>query len=295
MGRIIDLNLRQSIGPARALLALNLILVLALNDVYDYFPLEYYEVGKKQAILGLQKFNLFYVFGYESLNIAKYLAISVMVLVLLGVAPIITCFLHTWIAYSFISSSILVEGGDQMNAILSLLLMPICIGYGIKNSWGSSPTSEGLAGLIRTISYDSIKIQMAACYLVASLAKLTVTEWSNGTALYYWLNSNVFGASGFLLRLLSPVFSSPFLLYVLTISIMLIEFLLFLGLFSRNRSFNNKLFVLGLGFHLGIWFLVGLGPFSMVMVAGLYLFLIFKHDSIISNFFQHEAHLSTTK
>jgi hypothetical protein len=165
MGRIIDLNLRQSIGPARALLALNLILVLALNDVYDYFPLEYYEVGKKQAILGLQKFNLFYVFG----------------------------------------------------------------------------------------------------------------------------------ASGFLLRLLSPVFSSPFLLYVLTISIMLIEFLLFLGLFSRNRSFNNKLFVLGLGFHLGIWFLVGLGPFSMVMVAGLYLFLIFKHDSIISNFFQHEAHLSTTK
>jgi hypothetical protein len=67
--------------------------------------------------------------------------------------------------------------------------------------------------------------------------------------------------------------------------------------YERAQLYNSNsvYYLIGVFLHLGIWIFVGLGPFSMVMIAGLHLFLVFQHDSIISSFFQYDQHVLSAK
>lgn len=295
MGRIITENFIKSIGFPRALLGLSLIFALLFNSVYDFFPKEFFEIGKLGPWKQYAFLNFFYLFDHQNLAFAKWIAIGILALVVLGVYPAITCLLHSWVSYSFITSSILVEGGDQLNALISLFLIPFCFEYGTRNSWKAQPVSTNKTlHFIREISHHSIALQMSVCYLTASLAKIMVPEWSNGTALYYWLNHNVFGAQPVLMHHINPMLSNLLFLYALTIGVILIELSLGLAIFLVSKKTKRILFWIGLAFHFGIWLFVGLGPFSMVMVAGLYLYLIHMPSMSLAQLYQY-GKISTEK
>ena len=210
----------------RFLLCISLIIIFVFNDIYDFYPEEYFSEMQKLDKFWFKEINFFYQFGFDNLVYARIIVILILLVCAFGIFPGITCWLHTWIAYSFISSSILVEGGDQMNAIISLFLIPFCVNHGSDNFWIMKDFKTSYLGkYIASLSHYSIQIQLAACYLLAGFSKYNVAEWRNGEALYFWLNNNVFGANEGIINFINNGFlSNQYSLYFATMFVLIVEF-----------------------------------------------------------------------
>jgi antimicrobial peptide system SdpB family protein len=97
-------------------------------------------------------------------------------------------------------------------------------------------------------------------------------EWNNGTSMYYWVTSPMFGAPDWLLPWLLPVVRNGTSVTLLTWGVMLFEVVLSIALVMRRRWWQ-PLLVAGLLFHLGIAVLHGLFSFMFAMDAALVLLL----------------------
>jgi antimicrobial peptide system SdpB family protein len=117
-----------------------------------------------------------------------------------------------------------------------------------------------------------IQVQVAIIYLNSSIAKLGVPEWDDGTAMYYWLHSNVFGA-GWLRPILWPVVGSALGVLVITWAPLMLEFLIGCAIFMRSRA-RWMLLAGGIIFHLSIAVVMGLVSFDFAMTAALILVLV---------------------
>lgn len=73
---------------------------------------------------------------------------------------------------------------------------------------------------------------MCYLYFEATILKVPVEDWSNGTAVYYWFNSNVFGLN----RTIKPVFD--LITNIHTVSLMIWGFIV-LEFFLCVYIFNN--------------------------------------------------------
>lgn len=123
-----------------------------------------------------------------------------------------------------------------------------------------------------------IKLQVSVIYLHAFVGKLFVKEWSNGTAAYYYLLDPVFGVSGPIQMLVEPVLLSSLGVVVFTWGALLIEILLFLAI-GWSSSWKNRIFFVGLSFHLAIGFVHGLWSFGLTMTAVLMVYLLVRVPS----------------
>jgi antimicrobial peptide system SdpB family protein len=117
-----------------------------------------------------------------------------------------------------------------------------------------------------------IRLQVAVVYLHASVGKMKVEEWTNGTAVYYWFLHPVFGAADWLRPVLVPLLMSPVPVTVLTWGAVILELILFAGLFMERRHRRWLLWV-GLAFHFGIVLVHGLVGFFFAMAGALILYL----------------------
>src|SRR5688572_31858445 len=115
-----------TLGLARSLLAAGMLLTLVCNSVYDLFPPGNFEQTQSMA-KGIEKLNIFFLFSYDQIYVPYIFSIIVLSAVISGYYPKITAILHAWISYSIFHSLLIVEGGDQITAILSLLLVPVCL------------------------------------------------------------------------------------------------------------------------------------------------------------------------
>lgn len=118
------------IGLSRSLLALGLLLTMLSTDI-NTLAHKYNDGNFVNPLLNdsiaLNKYNFFILFGYNHLNLMKYIAIIILSIVISGFWFKITSFLHWWIAISFLYFSSIIDGGDQINAVISLMLIPILL------------------------------------------------------------------------------------------------------------------------------------------------------------------------
>lgn len=125
------------IGLARSILALGTMLTLLLNSTDHLFSRTekgvFFNPLLNIDIFSVNKFNFFLLIGNENIYIMKYIAISILLLVVSGYFIKITAILHWWICCSFMLSSSILDGGDQIASILSLLILPICLTDNRKN------------------------------------------------------------------------------------------------------------------------------------------------------------------
>ena len=125
--------------------------------------------------------------------------------------------------------------------------------------------------LIARSSWVVLRVQVAVVYWHASIGKLKVAEWVDGTALYYWLLDPSIGAPDWLARWMTPVLSHP-VVALLTWSVLVLEFCLALGL-VLGRGSRRVLLPLGIAFHAGIAVFHGLISFVLIMFGALILLL----------------------
>lgn len=215
--------------------------------------------------------SMFCLMG-SNLQLARFVAIGALVVVASGWRPRLTGVVHWWVVWSFQISATLLDGGDQVAAVIALLLIPMTLADSRRWHWQQSIDAGEVATLVALSSLLMIRLQVAGIYLQASVAKMGVPEWANGTAIYYVTLDHALGPPGWLAGVLRPLMANGFVVAAATWGTMLIELSLAAALFISPR--RRRMFLwLGIGFHVLIVVLMGLISFSLIMISALLLYL----------------------
>lgn len=264
-------------GVARSLLAAGTLLTLLAHSADSLFrPLGATVASRGELILAA-RIGLFAMVPAEQLELARWLAIAGLALVASGWRPRITGVLHWWLSMSFMTAAIVGDGGDQVTAVLALLLIPVTLTDPRRWHWMAAPPQgprvrAEMARLLAASALVVIRVQVAVIYFQAGTAKMQVQEWANGTAVYYWSIQPVFGLSPLLRALAMPVLSHAMAVTLLTWGVMAFEVILGMAFFMAPRH-RRRLLYAGLVFHAAIIVVHGLVSFFFAMAAALILYL----------------------
>lgn len=264
------------LGAVRSILALSTGLTLLFTNTQTLFSSNPSLIDKS-VCSGIDAANLFCLVSSNQLHLAHLFALLGLALVASGWRPRWTGILHWWIAWSYHQAGTFVDGGDQVNMILTLLLVPVTLTDPRAWHWQDINTAHHnlerpLAKLIASGWLSFIRLQVAVIYFHAATAKFGVPEWLNGTAVYYWFGSASLGMPDWLHPILDPLLGSAACVLAITWGTMLLEILLVLGLLA-DTNYRRSLLKLGLIFHAGIAVVFSLSSFMLAMDAALLLYL----------------------
>lgn len=254
-------------GLARSIIAGGLLLTLIFSQTDYLFDKDLFALHPSAG--WTDDINFFKLFGFENLVLAKMLAIAMLALVVSGFFPRLTGVLHWWLAFSFNNAASIVDGGDQVAAVLALLILPVTLFDGRTNHFYKSMEVNIISSIVSNVFLRVlIPLQMSFIYFHAAIEKLyKVEEWRNGTAVYYFAQDPIFGAS-FMSEL-----SGTYVVLLMTWGTIALEILLGAALFMVYRH-KSLLLILGIGFHLTISMSFGLFSFMCSMVGGLFIYLL---------------------
>jgi sporulation delaying protein B len=227
--------------------------------------------------LGPGRISLFCLVPHDRLWLARWLSVAILLVVASGWRPRFTAIFHWWVAFSLFVSATIPDGGDQATAVITLLLLPVALTDARRWHWQSLPdgTSTTMHAALRMLALSAlfvIRLQVAGIYLNSSIAKLAVTEWRDGTAVYYWISQPVFGAPGWLHGPLLAVAATSLGVIAMTWGSLILEFTIAIAIVMPRRSWKYLL-VAGILFHGFIALMMGLVSFSTAMAAALILYL----------------------
>jgi antimicrobial peptide system SdpB family protein len=262
-------------GLARTLLALGTAGTLLFNEPGLLFR-PGSGVVEYPICSSMWKFGLFCQFS-PYLGLARWVAAAVLLLAASGWRPRWTAIPHWYVAFSFQTSAITLDGGDQAAAVLTLLLLPLALTDKRRWHWQSPkldeslPLGELMRRLVGLSAVSAIRLQVAIIYLHAAVAKWAVEEWTDGTILYYWFQNSMIGLPDWLRPLLMPLMTSRAVALV-TWGSLILEFGLFMALVMPKKRWRVML-PLGIAFHATIALTMGLISFGLSMTAALILYL----------------------
>lgn len=150
------------------------------------------------------------------------------------------------------------DGGDNLT-ILVLIYMLLLLPHGAKFSCGQFRV------WLHNIGVLAITFQVIVVYFTAGLAKAYSDWWQQGVAMYY-----ISQVQWFVLPSMHTMFTNPWIVTLSTYGPMCYQLLFPVAILSRLKM---PFIVFGIFLHVGIAALMGLIPFSMVMI-GSELFLI---------------------
>jgi antimicrobial peptide system SdpB family protein len=205
---------------------------------------------------------------------ARWLSIAILAVVASGWRPRFTAPAHWWVSWSLIANVTVQDGGDQITAVLTLLLLPLALTDRRRWHWQPAPSSPVNTGRVAAhAAIVLVQIQMSLLYFQASVAKLGVPEWADGTAMYYWLRHPTFGTASWLRPLTDAVTGSPFGVAAITWASVGLELSLAAAILLRPGA-RRVLLRAGIAFHAAIALCMGLLSFGVAMSAGLLLYLL---------------------
>jgi len=210
-----------------------------------------------------------------NLAVGRWVSIAVLLAVASGWRPRLTAIPHWYVSWSLIANATLQDGGDQITAVLTLLLIPICLTDSRRWHWLPCENTAAVSTrqLIARVTVLLIQIQMAVLYLQASMAKLGVAEWSDGTAMYYWSHHPTFGSAPWFRPVTDLITYSPVGVAMMTWGSIALEFSLAIAIVLAPPV-RRILLVAGLVFHTLIALDMGLVSFGFAMAGGLLLYLL---------------------
>jgi antimicrobial peptide system SdpB family protein len=258
---------------ARSLLAATTACTLAVNPASVLFvqaagmpSAPYCEQGR-----GI---GLFCLAGPAHLDLARWIAVGALCIVATGFMPRVLAPLHWWVTWSFSSSAVMVDGGDQLASTLAFLLLPVALTDRRTWHWSRGDdlaSTRPVAGMFACGAGLLIRLQVAWVYFEAMCGKFAVEEWSDGTALYYWLSHPTYGTPRWL-RPLSGWFTAKPAVAALTWTVLAVELFLFIAVVMDRKYWAPALYA-GIALHAGIMLCHGLVSFSLTMFAALVLYL----------------------
>ncbi len=271
------------VGLVRSLIAGALLLTLLLTPMHSlFFTSANYPDGvvcNGGPVSSLSLFCLAADGGW--LGASRWIAVAVLLLVIAGPRPAWTGVPHWYVTWSFAVSSNAVDGGDQLAANLVLLLAGICLLDRRRNHWSRDtsyarrdPWSQYLAYLVLALWV----LQLMGVYFQASVAKMAVPEWADGSALWYWMQNPAFAPIEPLQGVVLAVLQFPVVSMIGSYATLALQLFLCVAPFLGARA-RLVAFLTAAVFHGAIAVGMGLWSFSLVMIAADFLFLSRPHES----------------
>jgi antimicrobial peptide system SdpB family protein len=200
-------------------------------------------------------------------NILLISAIAIAIVYAVGLCPAMFSWLFALSSYIMISRERLdFDGGCNLLLLLAFLL---CFTDSSRhlNIFRSFTTKESdlmrpIRNMIHNSAYFLINWQICMVYTWAAFYKLGGTEWRDGTALYYILQSEHF-------RLIEPFsrYIAHNLILVAALNYLTLAFQIAFPLLMWNKQLKPYLVSTGIALHIGIATTMGLLSFSLTMVA----------------------------
>lgn len=273
------------IGFARSLLALGLLLTLLFNPVTVLFPAHYIATLNPHSI----RFhcNFFLMLGAAHLFATKLLAVSVLLLIITGYYMQFTAILHCWVTASFVLLRSTYLGGDNINMLLALLLVPVCIFDTRKNHWDNVTPANNNFYFTQNLFLFLIKIQVAYIYFDSVFLKLHVKEWRDGTVIYYWFSHNFFGLNPPFSNIIQPLLERLPISVSIAWGTLLFEAVLGFA-FLFPRKIKLVLLKWAIIFHFIIVLIHGFALLFFAMSAALFLYMYPAKKSFTLHFFLNE-------
>ena len=211
--------------------------------------------------------------SYTGLTWIKWICVAVLVVTASGWRPRWTALPHAYINYSVFSGIAIVDGGDQIGLILSVLFVLPALGDRRHWHWHQPPPppttrADQVLTLLGHTGLVVVRLQMSVLYFQAVVAKLPHPEWADGTAMWYWGTNPDFGPAPWLATLVTPILSTALGVAAMTWIPLVIELSLAASLLLPQRL---RLYVMaaGLFFHLCIATMMGLWSFALAMAGGI--------------------------
>lgn len=269
---------------ARTFFAISFLATLIFTPLYDLFPNQHITSLKSKTSILL---NLNYFLWFENIYVPYLISIAILIICITGFAPKYMSFLQCWVSYSIFYSALVTEGGDQINAIMSLLFIPLCYSDKRLNGW-KIKLLEDTQYQKNIVLYNSfmallfIKIQISLLYFNAGVAKIFAPEWSNGTAVYYWFYDPTFGAPNWLDFIIGGLFKNNISVTLINWGVIFLEISLFISFFFK-QNLKYIIFTFGIIFHALIIIVHGLPSFGLSMTGCLIIYLFDVELTITEN------------
>jgi antimicrobial peptide system SdpB family protein len=265
-------SINNTFGLSRSLLAVSSLLILVFNDYNILIPEVHFNTLCKSSSFA-NFLNIFTYFKYSNIIYPIFFSFIILFIVIIGIYPRFFSVLHFLVSFSIYSTILVPEGGDQINSNLTFLLIPISLFDYRSNHWISeSVITNKYHNYIIGRLLLLISVQMGILYLDSGIEKLNVREWSDGTAIYYWFNNNIFGLNDWLFDLLKPILSQKYIIVFSSWSVICLEIMMFGCLFS-SQNYKYIMLCFSLVFHFLIMLIHGLPCFFLSMVASLIIYL----------------------
>jgi len=192
-----------------------------------------------------------------------------------GVLPAVTGPVHVYAALSYMNVLGTLDGGEQAALAFSVWALPICLVDWRLTHWRRWVEPEERAtttlSMFRrstvTVFVFIAKIQVSLIYLQACLSKLSVPEWADGTAFYYWTVDGYLPPPSIFASLVTWMSSVPAFVLAATYGALILEFALGISLLIRRVEIRRALWFAALLFHSMIGVVFGIWSFAVVMMA----------------------------
>jgi antimicrobial peptide system SdpB family protein len=265
-------------GAVRSLYATGTIITLVGNDPHTLFapgPPRYLAAATCE---GANRLGFFCLVPRDRLELARWLAVTVLAVTASGWRPSLTALPHWWISLSVATASGVADGGDRITSVITFLLLPLALTDPRRWHWQQAAPLDArerlLARLVGHTALLVIKFQVAFIYFSAAAAKLQITEWNDGTALYHFLSpGSPYRPTEAIYTILRPLLETRATVTLLSWSVIVLEFLLVLPLLSDSLALRRWLYAAAVAFHVAIAVVIGLVTFGIAMVATLTLYL----------------------
>ena len=180
-------------GIARTLIALSSALTLTFNDSTTLWrPIAGVVTRPPFCTVNTVQKGALYCLMPTHLDLARWIAIGILLLAASGWQPRITGVLHWWIAVSYQLTASTLEGGDQAAAALTLLLVPVTLTDPRSWHWQRAPIFSNQTGgraflhsmrtLVALSALLVARIQVCGIYFHSSFGKMQGTELNGPTA-----------------------------------------------------------------------------------------------------------------
>ncbi|RKN67118.1 hypothetical protein D7252_05660 [Microbacterium sp. CGR2] len=159
------------------------------------------------------------------------------------------------------------EGGEAILIVATFWIAIVSVADGRWFAWRRrAHTPSPVLNAIAWAALWGLRIQMPYVYINSALAKLPVEQWSDGTALYYVVRMEFFGAVGPLGELARFLTGVPAISATLTWGTIALEAAIAILLLGSTKMQRYALWAC-IALHLAIAVLLGLVSFALAMVG----------------------------
>ncbi|MFD4669614.1 sporulation-delaying protein SdpB family protein [Lentzea sp. NPDC058450] len=202
-----------------------------------------------------------------SLLIGRTVTIAVLLVVLSGYRPRLSCVPHWYVAFSMVVSTPESDGGDRVLMLATMLLIPLCLGD--DRTWHWTGPDSPMPAAWRGVAYaghHALRLQLSIVYLGAALSKAGDPLWRRGSAMVAVAYHPYAGFPPFLRDLIDPLLHVHWIVASASWSVIAVQLALAV-LFWCGDGARRWALVLGIGFHAGIMVLMSLSAFGLVLIG----------------------------